>query len=116
MNAGVMKILVIAIIGAAYWFLVIRVSGVTEPWDAETYWSVWYPASFVLSALGGALLKKRGWLAGVILTFAQLPIMWLNAETGPLWAVGMVILCALAVPASVISWLSGWIAVRARPE
>ena len=110
-----MKILMTVIGGAAYWLLVSRLTGAMEPWDAETYWSVWYPVSFVLSALGGVLLKRRGWLAGVILTFAQLPIMWLSTGTGPLWAVGIVMLCALSLPVSIVSAVSGWLAARPRP-
>ncbi|BBC70987.1 conserved hypothetical protein [Altererythrobacter sp. B11] len=110
-----MNIFFMMIGGAAYWFLVTKVTGAAEPWDAETYWSVWYPVSFILSALGGLLLKRRGWLAGMMLTFAQLPVMWLNTGSGPLWLIGIIMLCALALPVSIVSAVSGWIAARPQP-
>lgn len=113
MNAGI-KILAMVLFSAFYWHFVCWLTGAMEPWDAETYWGIWYPASFGLSALAALFFKKLGWLAGVIMTFAQLPVMWLNTGTGPLWAVGLIMLCLLAVPVSIVSAITGWIAAHPR--
>ena len=54
-------------------------------------------------------------MAGVILTFAQLPVIWLNAGTISLWVIGLAMSCILAVPAVAISAFTGWFAARLRP-
>jgi hypothetical protein len=64
----------------------------------------------VLSALSGFLLRRRSWLAGVIVTFAQLPVMWVNTGLGGLLMVGATILCILAVPAIAVSMIGGRLA------
>jgi hypothetical protein len=98
-----------------YWALVYRASGTNEPWDSAAYWTLWYPASLVLSAMAGSLLKSRGWLAGTMLTFAQIPILWLNTGTDLVWAIALPFLCVLAIPAAAISSLAGRLANRVRP-
>lgn len=114
MNIGVTKIIILLICSVLYWSFVCWVTGAKEPWDADTYWRVWYPASLCLSAVAGLMFKRRGWMAGAIVTFAQLPVMLMNTATGPLLAVGSMTLCLLAVPAVAISALSGWFAVRCK--
>lgn len=114
MNTRVMKVLALLIVGGVYWQVVCQATGTREPWDAATYWSLWYPLSFALSAVAGYLLKEDGWLAGGMLIFAQLPIMWLNNGTGPLFAVGLLFMCVLAIPAVAISLLTGLFAMRVR--
>lgn len=103
----------ILIVGGLYWQLVCLLTGSPEPWDAAGYWHIWYPGSLALAAIAGLRLKRRGWSAGAIITFAQAPVMWVNAGyAGPFWAVGVVMLCMLAVPAVAISALAGGLAVR----
>ncbi len=106
------KALSLFVLGGLYWQLVCQVMGVDEPWDAPAYWAFAYPASLVLAAIAGLLLRRDGWLAGAVLTFAQLPVMWVNNGTGPLWAVGLLFLCLLAIPAVALSTLTGWFASR----
>lgn len=101
--------------GGLYWALLCQMSGTNEPWDAAAYWTLWYPASLALSAMAGCFLKSRGWLAGALLTFAQIPILWLNTETDFAWAVALPFLCVLAIPAVATSSLAGWLANRIRP-
>jgi hypothetical protein len=113
-SMGPIKILVLLVCSMLYWQSVCRVTGATEPWDADAYWRAWYPASFGLSALAGLFFKRRGWMAGAILTFAQLPVMWLNSGTGFLWVVGLMMLSILAIPVVAISALTGWLAARPR--
>lgn len=112
MKPGPMKIIALLVCSLLYWSLVCRVTGTREPWDADAYWRFWYPASFALSASAGLAFKDRGWVAGMILTFAQLPVMWLNNGIGPLWMPGLMTLCVLAVPVVGISALTGWFAAR----
>jgi hypothetical protein len=113
MSTG-LKSLALLVGSALYWQSVCWLNGVTEPWDANAYWRLWYPMSFGLSALAGISFKPRGWMAGAILTFAQLPVMWLNTGPSFLWPVGVMATSVLAVPVVGISALTGWCAVRAR--
>ena len=110
-----MKIPVLLVSGVLYWLFVRWVTGAAEPWDADAHWRLWYPSSLGLAALAGAAFKTRGWMAGVILTFAQLPVIWLNAGTISLWVIGLAMCCVLAVPAVAISAFTGWFAARSRP-
>jgi len=109
------KALFLLVCGMFYWQFVCWLTRTAEPWDTDTYWRLWYPVSFILSALVGILFKARGWMAGAILTFAQLPIIWLNTRTGDLWPVGVISSSILAIPAMAISAFTGWYAVRPRP-
>ena len=114
MTISRVKAVVSLAVGVLYWYFVCQVSGAREPWDADAYWHLWYPLSFGLSAMTGLFFKRRGWMAGAILTFAQLPVMWLNTGTGPLWPVGLLTLCVLALPVAAISALTGRLAARRR--
>ncbi len=97
-----------------YWSTVCAVADVQEPWDAKAYWRLWYPVSLILSAVAGLVVVKRAWRAGAILTFAQLPVLWINAGIGPLWPVGLALLCLLSIPAIATSALAGWLMSRRR--
>ena len=105
-----MKMIALLLGGTLYWYAVARATGTAEPWDADAYWRLWYPVSLALSAVAGSWLRRRGWAAGAILTAAQLPVMWLNTGTGPLWAVGLLMVAALAAPAVIVSALAGRLA------
>lgn len=110
MTARSIQPFALLLVGLLYWQLVSQFSGAKEPWDAEGYWRIWYPGSLVLSALGGFVLRRRSWLAGVIVTLAQLPVMWVNTGFGGLLTVGATILCILAVPAVAVSMIGGRLA------
>lgn len=107
-----MKVLILLLISGLYWQIICQITGAKEPWDSGAYWSLWYPLSFVVAAVVGYLFRNDGWLAGLILTFAQVPVIWINSGTGPLIIVGLPLLCVLAVPPSAISLLAGRFAVR----
>ncbi|WP_375288202.1 hypothetical protein [Sphingomonas sp.] len=109
-----LKVLAVLIGGMLYWQFVCRQTSVGEPWDSDIYWRLWYPLSFVIAAGAGYFLGSYGWLAGIVLTFAQLPVMWINNGTGPLIAVGVLFLTILAVPPGVASLLTGRLAERKR--
>ncbi|TCP83619.1 hypothetical protein C8J42_1181 [Sphingomonas sp. PP-CE-1A-559] len=114
MNTGLLKIYILMVFSVLYWSFACWVTGTNEPWDADAYWRSWYPASLCLAGIAGLMFKGRGWMAGAILTFAQLPVMWMNTATGPLLPAGLMVLCLLAMPAVAISASSGWLAVRLR--
>lgn len=103
---------VLLVAGIGYWLLVSRVTGAPEPWDAAGYWLWAYPGLLVLAAIAGPLVPGRGWLAGTILTLAQLPVVWMSSGTGSLWAVGVLYAAVLAIPAAAVSAMSGRLAAR----
>ena len=107
MKLRMVQVFVLAVVSVLYWLLVSRVSGAKEPWDAAGYWLIWYPGSLLLSACGGFAFGNRGWSAGAIVTFAQLPVMWVNTGLGGLLIVGVAFLAVLAVPAVILSALFG---------
>lgn len=114
MNALSVRVFILLIVGDVYWQIVAQVTGAREPWDADAYWYLWYPISCFLAAVAGISFRKNGWLAGGIITFSQLPILWLNNGEGSLMAVGLLFLTLLAVPTVALSTLTGWCAVRVR--
>jgi hypothetical protein len=103
------------LIGLIYWQLVCLWAGVSEPWDAKAY-GVFYAVSLGLSALLGPVFPSRAWLAGVLLVFAQLPVMVAKEglDFGPLLPVGLAFLVLMAIPASLVSVLAWRIRVRRR--
>ena len=108
-----LKAMLLFLASALCWLVACRLAGVREPWDAEAYWRWWVPASLALSAVAGWFWRKRGWLAGVLITVAQLPVVWIgNGEAGGLWAAGVLILALLALPAAAVSALAGELAAR----
>ena len=114
MISGVVRTLSILSVGLVYWCFASGMTGAAEPWDAEAYWRIWYPGSFMISTIAGLILKERGWSAGAVVTLAQAPVMLLNNGAGPLLAVGVLTLCVLAVPVTAVSALAAWCAARAR--
>jgi hypothetical protein len=115
MRSGATAIAALLIGSLLYWLFVARVAGVAEPWDAADYWRLWYPLSLGLAALAGGAWRRRGWLAGAIVTFAQLPVTWPGTGAGTRWMVGIVMATLLAAPAVALSALAGWLMMRARP-
>lgn len=109
-----MKVIVLLTCGLFYWSLVGRSAGVAEPWDAAAYWRLWYPLSLVLAGGAGLVLRTRGWMAGAIVTFAQLPVMAWNGEGALWWGMAMLFLAVLAIPAMAVSAGTGWLAIRLR--
>lgn len=89
--------------GLGLWLLVCLIGGTSEPWDAPGYWTVAYPASIALSGVLGFGCDRRGWLAGLMVTLAQFPVMLVLAGAGPMSVAGLILLGALAVPAAALS-------------
>lgn len=108
------RIAALAIVGIACWAAVCRIEGVPEPWDADRYWRIWYPVSLIPCAIGGPLLHPRAWLAGVIVTAAQLPVMFANSTLSPFLLVGLMFLTVLAIPAATVAEVAQRLVVRGR--
>lgn len=116
MNTAPMKMTILLVGSVFYWLFVSWLTGAKEPWDAGTYWRLWYPASLGLSALAGLMFEKRRWMAGIVVTFAQLPVIWGHNDRGDFLVIGLMMLGVLAVPAMGLSALSGWFATRYRSD
>lgn len=114
MKLRIVQMFVLAVVSVLYWLLVSHISGAKEPWDAAGYWLIWYPGSLLLSAVGGVAFGKRGWSAGAIVIFAQLPVMWGNTGFGGLLIVGVAFLAVLAVPAVILSAVFGRLRATSR--
>ncbi|USU04065.1 hypothetical protein NF699_13515 [Sphingomonadaceae bacterium OTU29LAMAA1] len=106
-----MKPLALLTVSLLYWFLVGRIAGVTEPWDAPAYWRLWYPASFLFAAIGGYVFRRRHWSAGAIVTFAQLPVLSANTGMGIFSPLALALLTLLAVPCVAMSAFAGRVAM-----
>lgn len=98
-----------------YWQMVCDVTGANEPWDSADFLTTWYPVALAASAVSGFWLRLWGWSAGVIIIFAQLPVMLLNSGTGPLLIVGLFLLVGFAFPAALLSTAAGQIATLIAP-
>lgn len=93
----------------AFWELVNIIQGSTEPWDSP-YYLISYAAALGLSAGFGYLFHESPWRWGVIVVFAQFPVMALDSPPGPdngLWPIGLFILVVLALPAAFASGAGG---------
>ncbi|GGK52824.1 hypothetical protein [Salinarimonas ramus] len=73
---------------------------VREPWDAPAFWSVAYPASIAMSAVAG-YLARSGWIVGLVVTFAQLPIIVVSNGLDATNLFAVAILAALSLPPAV---------------
>lgn len=102
----------LGIAGAVLWLAFAKFAGVQEPWDAAFYWSAAYPALILVAGLVGWGMGRRGGWAGVALTLSQFPVMLALAEDRAMWLPGLMMLGALAVPAPLVSALTGWLGLR----
>jgi hypothetical protein len=100
-----------AVVGASgvlLWTVAAMGTRTAEPWDSPAFWYA-YLVAIVVSGIWGYLFPQRPWLWGVIMSFAQAPVMWATSgEIGSMWLPGLVALGVLAVP------LAGAAAVASR--
>ncbi|WP_177326949.1 hypothetical protein [Pseudomonas sp. Ant30-3] len=96
--------LVASIVSVSFWLAVSWLAEVDEPWDAGAYWTVIYPAALALTLMLGLLFSKHRWLSGPVVMFGQVPCVMMNAEAGPLLAVGLLYALLLSIPAVLLSW------------
>lgn len=108
------RIVVLTVLAVLYWLAISHSTQAKEPWDAASYWTAAYPGSLLLSGAAGVAFPKRGWLAGVIVTFAQLPVLWIGNGIGSMWVFGIILLAILALPAAAVASLASRFAARAQ--
>lgn len=98
MTAGLKHALVGILIGIVYWSAFSALVATNEPWDGAYYWSAAYPGSMILAIALGFVFRRRAWITGLSLTFAQLPIMLANTGIGSLVVFAVVLLGILSIP------------------
>jgi hypothetical protein len=99
MVLSALRTVLVALVSVIFWYVAAVGYGVKEPWDSYGYF-VTYPASLGLSALTGYYAPGSPWRWGLIVTFAQLPVMMMLEPTvGPLIGAGILILAVLSLPA-----------------
>jgi hypothetical protein len=92
---------VVTLAGLTLWQLATIVLG-AEPWDSNGY------VGFYLGALGlcglfGWLYTERPWRWGLLLIFAQLPVMLVQVEPDGLALAGVAYLSLLTLPAIMVA-------------
>ncbi len=107
MSRLAVQMIIALAIGVGYWRLVAAVTGRAEPWDAAGFWVWIYPVMLGLAAVAGLVVRRGGWIMGALLALAQLPVVWITAEGGPLWVAGVVYAVLLAIPAALVAGLAG---------
>jgi hypothetical protein len=103
MHIEAIRLVGVAATGVAFWQWATTFLGTQEPWDAPDY-LFFYLGSLGLCAAFGYLWPSRPWRWGLIIIFAQLPIMLLHAgRVGPLVGVGMGLLVLQVLPAMLVA-------------
>lgn len=85
-------------VGLIYWTSFSGIVTAKEPWDGPYYWSVAYPASIAMALALGLVFRRRAWITGPGLTFAQLPIIVANTGIGLFLVFAAALLALLSVP------------------
>ena len=109
MLAALQQALITTLIGLVYWTVFSVIVATKEPWDGAFYWSVAYPGSIVIATVLGSVFRRRAWITGFSLTFAQLPIMMVNTGIGPLTLFGVAILGILSIPVTLAAVMIVWL-------
>ena len=97
-NLWPVQVLTGALIGLVYWSAFSAISGTDEPWDGLHYWSAAYPGSLVIALALGFVFRRRAWITGLTLTFAQFPIMMANTGIEPPALFAVALLAVLSTP------------------
>jgi hypothetical protein len=85
--------------GTVLWGVASLSLGHREPWDAPSYWTIWYPAAILLCAVLGALFPARPWRWPFAVMLIQLPVMTFVAGSGvSLLPLGTILCLVLALP------------------
>ena len=106
MNQRLYEPTIVLLLAVIYWQIFCVIFDVQEPWDVPIYWVAAYPASIALSALAAWKMRTVGRTAGLVITFAQLPILLAgnDLQLTILFAIGIPIaLSLLPVAASALA-------------
>jgi hypothetical protein len=88
---------------------------VTEPWDSPRYLST-YLLALAGCAATAVVRPERAWRWGIIVIFAQLPVLLAHSGAGPLLAAGVLFLVGQSLPAVALSLAVGALRKRIRPK
>lgn len=115
MHLATIRAIAVIATGLAFWAFATLLLGKQEPWDSPVY-PVVYLASLGLSGAFGYMLPSRSWFWGVIVIFAQLPVMVLQTErAGPLIGIGLGLLALQAMPAALVAAAAAHLRISKRP-
>jgi hypothetical protein len=102
------------VLGLTLWTVVAVAEMRLEPWDAPSFWTIYYPAAIGLSGVLGFVFPARPWRWAVLLMFMQLPIMVLGGSGFSLLPMGLILMAVLALPAVGLAYLCAWAKQRAQ--
>lgn len=102
-------------LGAVLWSVAAVASNGHEVWDVATYWTVFLPAAFLISALLGFAFPERTWRWPLAVMLVQMPVMAsVSGEIGNLAPLGAILLLILSLPGMLAAYIGGalrrWVA------
>lgn len=100
--------LIVTAVGLAFWECANVILGTQEPWDSPDYLN-FYLISLGICAAFGYLFPERPWRWGLIIIFAQLPVMIFHAGHGPLLVMGLAFLTVQAMPAMITATATSYL-------
>ena len=100
MNSAIIKTGYTAsvVVGLVLWSLAALVTDKKEPWDSESYWTLYYPLSLILSIGLGFAFPERVWRWALTLQLMQIVIMLFTTDSYTLLPLGLIFLAVLALP------------------
>lgn len=92
--------------GTALWVWANLAQGSREPWDGESYWTVYLPLAAGLCFVLGFCFPEGPWRWPLAVMLAQLPVMFaFTGEVGVFIVLGVALLLFLSVLGMWASWL-----------
>jgi hypothetical protein len=111
-----LRLAIVAASGVLLWAIASLFLGRAEPWDAPGYWYA-YTMAVGLSGVWGYVFRRRAWLWGPIIMFAQAPVMWFNnAAVGSLAVLGLILIGIMSIPAMGAGVIGSGIALRRQAQ
>lgn len=115
MHLATIRTIGVTATGLAFWAFATLLLGTGEPWDSPVYPAV-YLASLGLCGAFGYMSPSRSWFWGVIVIFAQLPVMVLQTgRVSPMIGVGLGLLALQAMPAALVAVAASHLRTSKRP-
>ena len=92
--------------GATLWACANLAEGSQEPWDAESYWTIWLPLAGLLCFVLGFAFPEKPWRWPLAVMLVQLPVMMIfTGKVGALLPLGVALLLFLSLPGMLAAWL-----------
>lgn len=84
--------------GSLLWLLGMLLGGRSEAWDSPVYWTVCYPAAFLLAVAISWQIPERAWRWGLAIMLAQAVVLAATAGDFSLLPLGLILFAILALP------------------